>query len=156
MTKLANVDFEIVDITGSNYLNWRLDLKFYLRASNLLPTIAVPNEASDAVKAKAMIYIRRHIDKSLKTEYLTMEDLAELWSLLHDRYDHLKLVILPRARYDWTQLRLQDFKSTADYNSALYSITSLLKLCGETISESDMLEKTLTSMHKENLLLMQQ
>ena len=156
MAKLASVDFEILDISGSNYLNWRLDLKFHLRANNLLPTITVPNAASDADKARAMIYIRRHIDKSLKTEYLTVEDPAELWSSLHDRYDHLKLVILPRARYDWTQLRLQDFKSTADYNSALYSITSRLKLCGETISKSDMLEMTLTSMHKENMILMQQ
>ena len=128
MAKLANVDFEVLDITGSNYLNWRLDLKFHLRASNLLPTITVPNEASDADKAKAMIYIRRHIDKSLKTEYLTVEDPAELWSLLHDRYDHLKLVILPRARYDWTQLQLQDLKSTGNYTSILYSITSRLKL----------------------------
>ena len=72
MTKLANVDFKILDITGSNYLNWRLDLKFHLRANNLLPTIVVPNKASDAEKTKAMIYIRRHIDKSLKTEYLTV------------------------------------------------------------------------------------
>ena len=106
MAKLANVDFEILDISGSNYLNWILDLKFHLRASHLLPTITVPNETSNTEKAKVMIYIRRHIDKSLKTEYLTVEDPAELWSLLHDRYDHLKLVILPRARYDWTQLRL--------------------------------------------------
>ena len=68
MAKLANVDFETLDITGINYLNWRLDLKFHLRASNLLPTISVPNEASDVEKAKAMIYIRRYIDKSLKTE----------------------------------------------------------------------------------------
>ena len=106
MAKLANVNFEILDITESNYLNWKLDLKFHLRVSNFLPTITVSNETFDAEKAKAMIYIRHHIDKSLKTEYLTVEDPAELWSLLHDRYDHLKLVILPRARYDWTQLRL--------------------------------------------------
>ena len=77
-----------------------MDLKFHLLASNLLPMIFIPNEASDTDKVKAIIYIRRHIDKSLKTEYLTVEDPAELWSLLHDRYDHLKLVILPRARYD--------------------------------------------------------
>ena len=72
MAKLANVDFEILDISGSNYLNWRLDLKFHLRASNLLPTITVPNKTSDVEKAKEMIYIRRYIDKSLKTEYLAV------------------------------------------------------------------------------------
>ena len=84
----------------------------------------MPNDVSDADKAKAMIYIKRHIDKSLKTEYLIIEDLAELGSLLYDRYDHLKLVILPQARYDWTQFRLRDLKSIADYNSVLYKITS--------------------------------
>ena len=99
MAKLASVDSGILDISESNYLNWRLDLKFHLRASNLLPTITMPNEKSDAEKAKAMIYIRSHIDKSLKTEYLIVEDPAELWFLLYDRYDHQKLVILPRARY---------------------------------------------------------
>ena len=78
--------------------------------------IIVSNDVSDVEKPKAMIHIRRHIDKSMKTEYLIVGDPAELWFLLHDRYDHLKLVILPRARYDWTQLRLQDFKSTVDYN----------------------------------------
>ena len=78
MDKLASVDFEILDITGSNYLNWKLDLKFHLQANNLLPTIAMPNEASDVDRVKAMIYIRRHIDKSLKTEYLTVEYPTEL------------------------------------------------------------------------------
>ena len=78
MAKLANVDFEILDIIWSNYLNWKLDLKFHLRASHLLPTITVSNETSDMEKAKAMIYIRRHIDKSLKMEYLIVEDPAKL------------------------------------------------------------------------------
>ena len=60
----------------------------------------MPNDVSDADKAKAMIYIRHYIDKSLKTKYVTMEDPSELWSLLYDRYDHLKLVIFSRAHYD--------------------------------------------------------
>ena len=45
MTNIANVDFEIFDIFENNYLNWQLDLKFYLMANNLLPTIVVPNNA---------------------------------------------------------------------------------------------------------------
>ena len=76
MAKLANVDFEILGIIGGNYFNWKLDLKFHLHPSNLIPTITVSNEASDVDKAKAMIYIRRHIDKALKTEYLTVQDPA--------------------------------------------------------------------------------
>ncbi|XP_059663844.1 uncharacterized protein LOC132309566 [Cornus florida] len=44
-------------------------------------------------------------------------------------YDHQKIVILPKARVDWLQLRLQDFKTVAEYNSALFKISSTLKLC---------------------------
>ncbi|XP_068306556.1 uncharacterized protein [Pyrus communis] len=63
---------------------------------------------------------------------------------------------LPRARYAWTHLRIQDFKSVAEYNSALFRITSQMKLYGDTITEEDMLEKTFNTFHASNVLLQQQ
>ena len=65
-------------------------------------------------------------------------------------------MILPKACYDWMHLRLQDFKSVSEYNSALFKISSQLKLCGENITEEDMLEKTFTTFHASNVLLQQQ
>ena len=65
-------------------------------------------------------------------------------------------VILPKAQYDWMHLRLQDFKSFSEYNSALFRISSQLKLCGEKVTEEDMLEKTFTTFHASNVLLQQQ
>ncbi|KAL6313570.1 hypothetical protein AAG906_006937 [Vitis piasezkii] len=53
-------------------------------------------------------------------------------------------------------LRLQDFKIVSEYNSALFKISSQLKLCGEKIIEEDMLEKTFTTFHASNVLLQQQ
>ena len=53
-------------------------------------------------------------------------------------------------------LRLQDFKSVSEYNSALFKISSQLKLCGEKITDEDMLEKTYTTFHASNVLLQQQ
>ena len=53
-------------------------------------------------------------------------------------------------------LRLQDFKFVSDYNSSLYKISSQLKLCGEKVTEEDMLEKTFTTFHASNVLLQQQ
>ncbi|XP_070667486.1 uncharacterized protein [Malus domestica] len=44
-----------------------------------------------------------------------------------------------------THLRIQDFKSVAEYNSAMFRISSQIKLCGETITEEDMLEKTFST-----------
>ena len=176
MAKLASVDFEVLDAAGKNYLSWRVDLKFHLRSMALLssilspapapaaasasdkevPAATTPPAVSDVDKAKAIIYIRRHIDRTLKAEYLTVEDPIELWNALEARYRHQIDVILPRASYEWENLRLQDYKSVAEYNSALHNITSRLKLCGEEVSERRMLEKTFTSFHEKDAILMQQ
>ena len=100
-----------------------------------------------------MIFLRHHIDEGLKGEYLTIKDPFILWNNLKERYDHQKTVILLKARYDWMHLRLQDFKSVSDYNSALFKISSQLKLSGEKVTEEDMLEKTFTTFHALNVLL---
>ena len=65
-------------------------------------------------------------------------------------------MILLKARYDWMHLRLQDFKTISEYNSALFKISSQLKLYGEKITEEDILEKTFTMFHASNVLLQQQ
>jgi hypothetical protein len=125
-------------------------------AMNLGDTIKDGNQASPQNRAKAMIFIRHHLHEELKTEYLTVKDPLILWNNLKERYEHQKTVILPKARYDWMHLRLQDFKSVSEYNSALFKISSQLKLCGEKITDEDMLEKTYTTFHASNVLLQQQ
>ena len=96
-------------------------------------------------RTRALIFIRHHIDEGLKGEYLTVKDSFIIWNNIRERYDHQKTVILPKAHYDWMHLRLQDFKSISDYNSVLFKISSQLKLCGEKVTEEDMLEKTFTT-----------
>ncbi|XP_069144492.1 uncharacterized protein [Solanum lycopersicum] len=103
-----------------------------------------------------MIFLRHHLDEILKIEYLTVKDPLVLWKNLKERFDHLKMAIHPKTRYDWMHLRLQDFKSIHEYNSAMFRITSQLKLCGETSSEIDMMEKTFSTFHASNVLLQQQ
>ena len=65
-------------------------------------------------------------------------------------------MILPKDRYDWIHLRLQDFKIVSEYNSTLFKIISQLKLYGENITKEDKLEKTFTTFHASNVLLQQQ
>ncbi|XP_028945686.1 uncharacterized protein [Malus domestica] len=100
-----------------------------------------------------MIFIRRHLDEGMKSEYLTVEDPLTTWKALKNRYNHQKTVILPRARYEWTHLKIQDFKMVAEYNYVMFRISSQLKLCGETITEEDMQEITFSTFHASNVLL---
>jgi hypothetical protein len=95
------------------------------------------------------IFLRHHIHEAVK-------DPLELWNKLKERYEHLKAIILPNARYNWMHLRLQDFKSEATYNSEVCKITSQLKLCGDKVADADLLEKTFSTFHASNVLLQQQ
>ncbi|MCF7184023.1 retrotransposon gag domain-containing protein [Corynebacterium sp. MC-13] len=156
MSNLAKLEFVALDITGKNYLSWVLDAEIHLDAKGLGDTIKENNQSSNQDKAKAMIFLRHHLHEGLKREYLTVKDPLVLWDNLKDRYDHQKTIILPKARYEWMHLRLQDFKSVSNYNSAVFKITSTLKLCGENITDEDMLEKTFSTFHASNLLLQQQ
>ena len=103
-----------------------------------------------------MVFLRHHLNEGLKNEYLTIKDPLVLWKNLKERYDNQKTIILPKARYDWMHLRLQDFRTVEEYNFALFKISSKLQLCGEKITESDMLEKTYSTFHASNVLLQQQ
>ncbi|KAK9050256.1 hypothetical protein SSX86_030774 [Deinandra increscens subsp. villosa] len=156
MSNLSKLDFATLDISGKNYLPWSLDAQIHLTADNLGETINEGNTTSLQEKAKAMIFLRHHLHEDLKREYLTVKDPLELWKYIKERFDHQKLVLLPTARYDWIHLRLQDFKTVSEYNSALFRITSELKLCGEDITDEDMLEKTLSTFHASNMILSQQ
>ncbi|XP_068307491.1 uncharacterized protein [Pyrus communis] len=156
MANLAKLHFVALDITGKNYLTWVVDVKIHLEAGNLADTIKEENSASSQDRTKAMIFILHHLDEGLKNKYLTVEDPLALWKALRNKYNHQKMMILPRAHYEWTHLRIQDFKSVAEYNSAMFRISSQMKLCGETITEEDMLEKTFRTFHASNVLLQKQ
>lgn len=156
MSNLAKLEFVALDITGKNFLSWVLDAEIHLDAKGLGDTIKEGNKATPQDKAKAMIFLRHHLHEGLKTEYLTVKDPQILWKNLKERYDHQKTVILPKARYDWMNLRLQDFKSISEYNSAMFRITSQLQLCGEKITDAEMLEKTYSTFHAQNVVLQTQ
>ncbi|XP_068320093.1 uncharacterized protein [Pyrus communis] len=137
MANLAKLNFVALNITGNNYLTWVVDARIHLEAENIGETIKEENNASFQDQVKVMIYIRRHLDEGLKSEYLMVDNPLALWKALRNRYNHQKTVILPRARYEWTHLRIQNFKLVAVYNSAMFRISSQMKFCGATITEED-------------------
>ena len=139
MLKISSLSFIALDISGKNYLSWILDAEINLKARNLGEIIKEENQRSLQDRAKVLIFLRHHLHEDLKIEYLTVKDPLFLWTELKKRFDHQKIVILPKARYDLMHLRLQDFKSVSEYNSALFKISFQLKLCVDNITEEDML-----------------
>jgi hypothetical protein len=79
-----------------------------------------------------------------------------LWLALKERYDQQKELIWPEANHEWNHLRLQDFKSVADYNHAVHKICSKLKFCEKEPTDADKIEKTLSTMLPADRVLQQQ
>ncbi|XP_031108088.1 uncharacterized protein LOC116012627 [Ipomoea triloba] len=156
MSSIAKREFTELAIDGSNYLTWALDVEMHLTSKDLKQTIADESQSTDAQKAQALIFLRHHLNNDLKNEYLTEKDPHALWKSLKDRFDQQLSIVLPQAQFDWPNLRFQDYKSVIEYNSALHKIVSQLKLCKYEVSESDLIEKTLSTFHASNLVLQQQ
>ena len=153
---MANIEkpkFNILDVSANNYLSWCLDVELHLQEQGLVETLAVTGKYNEKDEANALIFIRRHLSDALKTQYLQMGKPSDLWKRLKEQYDHTKTVMLPQAQYDWQHLRLQDFKSVSEYNSALFDIMSRLELCGVKIEKNKLLEKTFSTFHVSNILL---
>ncbi|KAK9924068.1 hypothetical protein M0R45_032456 [Rubus argutus] len=156
MAHLNKLDFDALEVSGRNYFQWTEDVKLHLTAKKIRSTIQDDNVASTHQKAEAMILIRRHMDRSLQREYLGEEEPRNLWAMLADRFDHQKDIFLPEARHDWHNIRFQDFKSVNEYNSEICRIRSILKYCGEELTENDLLEKTFSTFPASCMVLQQQ
>ena len=151
MSNLSKLEFVALDITGKNYLSWVLNAEIHLDARGLGDTIKQENNTLSQDKAKATIFLHHHLH-----EVLTVKDPFKLWTNLKDRYHHLKLTVLLKAKYDWIHLRFQDFKTVVEYNSVIHKVSSILRLRGETITDEDLLEKTFFTFHASNVLLQHQ
>ncbi|XP_013630015.1 PREDICTED: uncharacterized protein LOC106335892 [Brassica oleracea var. oleracea] len=153
---MENLQFPALDITGTNYISWVKNVELHLESLGLSDIVKENNTSTPQEKAKSVIFLRRHLDESIIYDYANMRDPKELWKSLKDRFDHQKDITLPLARDEWQSLRFQDFDKVINYNSAVLGIVGKLRYCGETITESQMLEKTYTTFHKSHITLQQQ
>ena len=94
--KVQSLLFEALEGNSSNYLEWSINIKIYLAAEELEATInPKAKEISAAVQCKALLILWRHIDYSLKKQYLLIDKLEELWKELKARFSHEKTIHLP-------------------------------------------------------------
>jgi hypothetical protein len=156
---MATKEFEELVLDGSNYPTWASNIKIALASHSLLATIQEPQQRA-AIPEKhtftALALLRFYIHKDLKLEYLMIENPRELWVTLKERYDQQKELIWPEANHEWNNLRLQDFKSMADYNHVVHRICSKLKFCEKEPTDTDKIEKTLSTILPSDRVLQQQ
>lgn len=150
--------FDALEPDGSNFMEWSHDVRAFLNAEELAG--ALEFQTLEALPSphrwQALLTLRRHLDASLRQQYIQVDNPAELWSQLQARFHHEQTIFLPQARSDWINLRVLDFPDLLSFNAELHRITAQLRLCGDKLSDKDLIDKTLSTFPPASALLAQQ
>ena len=149
MSKFEPLDYAAINLSGDNYLEWAMNTSVVLKSRGLSRSIIQDNYATESEKYRATTIMRHHLTKDLKNQYLNIENPRDLWIELKSRYT---MVLLPKVRHEWMSLRFQDFESVDEYHFALSKIVYKLRLCGEVVTDEDLLFKTYSTFHPGDLL----
>nr|XP_045083493.1 uncharacterized protein LOC123493632 [Aegilops tauschii subsp. strangulata] len=133
MAGIVHKEFPELAQTGLNYLSWSSNCEIFLQGKTLLR--AIGKGAQLAVT-----------DPKFETENAQC---FWPWTALKQRFERLKYTVKPRAEAEWIRLRFADFKTVGEYNSALHQICTTLRLCGTKITDSQKIEKTLSTFHPD-------
>ena len=155
-SRLQALLFPPLNYDGSNFLEWMNDAKIVLSAEDLARTLIQPVASTTTCpnptdnipavcKWQAVILLRRHLDQTLRLQYLEVNDPADLWAQLHERFHHQQTLFLPQAHTDWTNLRVLDFPDFISFNSELHRILAQLRLCGQEVTDAELIEKTMST-----------
>ena len=126
---------------------WSNDAQAYLVAEKLdgmlkeKTAVAAPTTS----KWKALLMLHKHLDYSLKKQYLQIDTPHDLCRQLKKYFPHKKTIYLPQASNDWLQLRVMDFSDLMTFNAEIRCITVQLHLYEETVEEKELIDKTLST-----------
>lgn len=74
--RITALDFPPLQMSGNNYLTWVQNAQSNLTANNLEQAILDNPDVEQSIytKARAIVYLRRHLDASLIDQYLAIND----------------------------------------------------------------------------------
>ncbi|XP_062001924.1 uncharacterized protein LOC133719768 [Rosa rugosa] len=161
MADLTRPEFDILDSEGLEYHRWVSDVETAFVAKDYTATIKTPTDPkddgpSDKVKANALMFLRRHIDPSLRWEHLQLKTPKELWDALKGRFGNIHDTLLPELTVPWNEIRLLDYKRVNDFNKDMLRLKARLNFYGKELTEDDMIQKTLSTFPTSALILANQ
>ncbi|XBI69004.1 hypothetical protein VPH35_048125 [Triticum aestivum] len=158
MAGIVHKEFAELAQTGMNYLSWASECEIFIQGRTLLRAIgkgaqlAATDPKFETENAQPLHFLRHHLSPTLKDEYMAERSASGLWTALKQRFERLKYTVKPRAEVEWIRLRFADFKTVGEYNSALHRICTTLQMCGTQITDTQKIEKTLSTFHPDAVL----
>ena len=160
MAEPTRPEFDILDSEGLEYHRWVSDVETTFIGKDYSYTINPPadpkDNPSEKVQANALMFLRRHIDPSLRWEYLQLKTPKELWDALKGRFGNIHDSLLPELMVQWNEIRLLDYKRVNDFNKDMLRLKARLNFCVKELTEDDMIQKTLSTFPTSAIILMNQ
>ncbi|XP_048628319.1 uncharacterized protein LOC125597838 [Brassica napus] len=153
MSSFIPSDYKALDLSGDNYLDWAINTSAVLKSRGLGKCIKYGNDTLACERHRAIMIMRHHLCEDLRDEFGYVNDPHNLWSFLNSRFCE---PLLHESKKKWEALRFQDYESVDNYHSDLMRITYSLRLCGELVTNEDLLNKTRDTFHSEEVLLSHQ
>ena len=162
MSTLEKHKFDVLPLSGAEYPDWALQAKMFLKAEGLAEMIEesfqLPNDTSsksskDIMKmaSRTAFILLRHMEPSLRRHYQRQENPATIWKSLQQRFNtDRERTLLPILQNEWEKLRFYNYGSVTDYASELYRITTEMEHCGDTVTEQQKIQKTLSTFNPQN------
>ena len=141
-------DFEILDINSADYHRWVSDMEIAFASKGFTQILSDQGAAipyGDHARAQAVMYIRRHIDRTLKRQYLNEKDPKVLWDKLKDRFANVKDTQLPELTLKWETIKFSEFETVNQFQQEIISLQSDLFALGITKDDKDLIEKTFST-----------
>ncbi|XP_040364579.1 uncharacterized protein LOC121050067 [Rosa chinensis] len=152
MSNTNKLDFVPLDYAGKRYLIWAVDVEIHLIARNLLhtiqelcPTKIAPDYQTETDNSWALAFMKRHMDNDLLFEFINEDTAIKLWQALRERYGNVHDSILRNIEAEWNDLRFSEFDTIMQFYSEALHIRAMMRLCGKTITEDQLIEKTLNT-----------
>ncbi|XP_040364930.1 uncharacterized protein LOC121050106 [Rosa chinensis] len=131
---------------------WAQDVELHLIARDLLHTIqelchkgTAPDPQTEIDNSRTLALMMRHMDRDLRFEFMNEDSVIKLWQALRERYGNVRDSILSNLEAELNDLRFSDFDTIIQFYSEALRITGMMRLCGKTITEEQLIEKTLNT-----------
>ncbi|XP_015159346.1 uncharacterized protein [Solanum tuberosum] len=108
MSNLSKLEFVALDISGNNYLSWVLDAEIHLDAKGLGATITNGNTSSSQDKAKAMIFLRHHLDEGLSDSQEDSRYIVRIYSVKNESWKNIGTIPAGYHLFDQNTVSLDD------------------------------------------------
>nr|XP_011459651.1 PREDICTED: uncharacterized protein LOC101307860 [Fragaria vesca subsp. vesca] len=153
------IEFDVLDAHGTEYHRWVSDIEQTFIVKDLTETI-FPDPAQEPphkrTKSQALMFLRKHIDPTLRRQYQSKHDPKDLWDALAKRFGNIHSTLLLELIARWDEIRLLDYKKVDDFNRDMLCLQAQLSSCGVEKSDADMIEKTFSTFPSAAKILMNQ